>query len=254
MVHYLVTVAYKRTADDVARSARTRARILAAALAAVREGGFAAASVRAVALRAGVSVGCVYRHFHSKGHLLEEVFRTASERELAVMTETARARASSPVAERLAACGEAFARRALAAPRLAYALIAEPAGPEVDAARLELRRGYRDVIASVLREGIARGELDPHDCEVMAAALVGAIAEALVGPLAAETVRASGREALVAALVGIWVRSLPLRDRHRRRPPRSAAQSRDLDHRGRARTPARTGTGDGHDQHDDRGR
>ncbi len=225
-------MAYRRTAQDRQRAARTRERILQAALELVRAGGFAAAHVRAVAARAGVSVGSVYRHFGSKGGLLEEVFRLASERELSVMTETARAYADAPVTERLAACGEAFARRALAAPRLAYALIAEPAGAEVDAARLELRRAYRDVLALALREAVAREELERHDCEVLAAALVGAMAEALVGPLARETVRASGREALVAALVGIWVRALPLRrERRCQQPaaagsPKSAAQTK----------------------------
>ena len=66
---------------------------------------------------------------------------------------------------------------------LAYAQIAEPVDPAVESERLRLRRGYRDVFADVLEDGMASGELAPHDSQTVAAALVGALGEALVGPL-----------------------------------------------------------------------
>ncbi|MEP4522751.1 MAG: hypothetical protein ABJ005_02005, partial [Alloalcanivorax venustensis] len=78
-----------------------------------------------------------------------------------------------------------FARRALAAPRLAWALIAEPVEPEVDAERLRYRAAYAALYQRVLDQGVADGELPPQPTALAAAALVGAIAEALVGPLAA---------------------------------------------------------------------
>jgi hypothetical protein len=77
---------------------------------------------------------------------------------------------------RLAACVEAFVRRALAEPVRAYALIAEPVDPAVERERLAFRRAYADIFASILR-GRAL------DTELAAAAIVGALAEALVGPL-----------------------------------------------------------------------
>ena len=90
-----------------------------------------------------------------------------------------------PAAERVAAAVEAFCRRALAGPVLAYAQIAEPVDPAVEAERLRLRVGYRDAFARVLEDGVAAGELRPHDTRTVAAALVGALGEALVGPLSA---------------------------------------------------------------------
>jgi hypothetical protein len=67
---------------------------------------------------------------------------------------------------------------------------------------LTLRRGYRDVFAGLLREGIDAGELPEQDVETVAAGLVGAIGEALVGPLSpAAPGRRSRNEALVASLV-----------------------------------------------------
>ena len=93
----------------------------------------------------------------------------------------------------------AHSRRALASPTLAYAQIAEPVEQEVEAERLVLRRGYRDAFARILEDGIDRGELEPHDTQTYGAAILGAISEALVGPLSDP--RPRKREALIASLV-----------------------------------------------------
>jgi AcrR family transcriptional regulator len=202
---------YRPTERTEARKLATREAIVAAALARVAAGGYASASVQAVAEGAGVAVGTVYRHFPSKSELFAEVFRRASERELDVVVEVSAAD-GRPAAERIAAAVEAFCRRALAGPVLAYALIAEPVDPAVESERLRLRIGYRDAFARVLDDGITAGELRPHDTQTVAAALVGALAEALVGPLSAR--QAGSKEALVATLVQFSQEALPhARDR-----------------------------------------
>ena len=193
---------------------------MAAALAQVAEGGYSSAAVQPIARRAGVAVGTLYRHFPSKSRLFAEVFRRTAQRELDVVAEVAGLRheagldAGHPTrsaAERVVAAVEAFCRRALAGPVLAYAQIAEPVDPAVEAERLTLRKGYRDVFASVLEDGVAAGELRPHDSQTLAAALVGALGEALVGPLSPAS-RSEGRghhEALVATLVQFCWDALP---------------------------------------------
>lgn len=202
---------YRPTRRTEARKLATREAIVDAALAQVAAGGYASASVQAVARRARVAVGTVYRHFPSKGDLFAEVFRRASQRELDVVVEVS-ADDGRPASERIAAAVEAFCRRALAGPVLAYALIAEPVDPAVESERLRLRTGYRDAFARVLDDGIAAGELRPHDGRTVAAALVGALAEALVGPLAAHGT--GSKEALVATLVQFSQEALPhARDR-----------------------------------------
>jgi AcrR family transcriptional regulator len=192
---------YRPTERTEARKAETRERIAAAALEQVAQGGYASASVQAVAGRARVATGTVYRHFPSKADLFAEVFRRASQRELDTVTEIARDAARPPL-ERIALGAEAFARRALAGPVLAYALLAEPVDPLVDAERLAFRRGYRDAFAAVLDEAVEAGDVEPCDTQIVAAAIVGALGEALVGPLSPG---ANGsrrrREALVATLV-----------------------------------------------------
>lgn len=198
---------YRPTERTEARKAATRERIVSAALDQVAEGGYAAASVQAVAARAGFAVGTIYRHFPSKAELFAEVFTRASQRELDVLVEVSGE--DGRAAERVAAAVEAFCRRALAGPVLAFALLAEPVDPAVESERLRLRRGYRDAFAAVLEDGVAAGELRPHDVQTLAAVLVGGLGEALVGPLSAREGR--GRhEALVASLVQFSLNSLPI--------------------------------------------
>jgi AcrR family transcriptional regulator len=197
---------YRPTERTEARRAATRERIVTAALAQVGAGGYASAAVQTVAERAGVAVGTLYRHFPSKGDLFAEAFRRASQRELDVVIDVSAADGRS-AGERVAAAVEAFCRRALAGPVLAYALLAEPVDPAVEAERLRFRIGYRDAFARVLADGVSDGELRPHDTHTVAAALVGALGEALVGPLS--TANGGFHEPLVATLVQFCEEALP---------------------------------------------
>src|SRR3954468_12750646 len=165
------------------RRAATRDAILAGTLSLVARGGWSAASMHDVARRSGVATGSLYRHFPSKGDLLAEVFAEAAGREQAIVADIAGDASRSPLA-RLEAAIEAFARRAGAAPTLAYALMAEPVDPAVEAARLESKRVYRALFAALLDEGVDEGPWPPLDAPAAASAIVGALQEALLGPLA----------------------------------------------------------------------
>ncbi len=165
----------------------TRDRLLRAARDLIEEGGYAAASVVAITARAGLAAGTLYRHFGSKEELFVELFRSVCDRELEAMRAAARG-SGGPTTERHTTRLEnvllTFAERALRRPRLAWALIAEPVDPLVDAERLLYRATYAALVADGLRAAIAAGELPDQDAVLTAAALVGACGEALVGPLA----------------------------------------------------------------------
>ncbi len=195
-------MAYRRTQAVQERLDATRARIVVAAHSLIAEKGYAGCSVALVADAAGVATGSVYRHFPDKGALFAEVFRTATQREVDAVAE-AGAKPGS-IEERVARAVETFAGRALRSPRLAYALIAEPVDPQVEAERLVYRRAYRDIFAQVIADAVDAGDLPPQDPEVTAAAVVGAMAEALVVPLHAGV--ASRRT--VPELTAFVVRSL----------------------------------------------
>lgn len=164
----------------------------------IQEDGWGAASVAAVAQRAGVAVGALYRHFPSKADLLVHVIRTVSQRELGAMHAAA---ASGDVAERFEAVVATYAHRTLKNRRLAWALVYEPVDAAVDAERLAYRLEYRAGMAALLREGIASGEIPAQDAELAAAAVVGVIAETLVGPLSPVAGDRRPEAEIVAAIV-----------------------------------------------------
>lgn len=178
----------------------TRERLLRSARELIEEGGYGAASVMAIADRTGVAAGTLYRHFPSKQELFVQVFRTVCAREERAMRAAAEHMSARPAPERLEGVLATFAQRALRNPRLAWALIAEPVDPLVDAERLAYRERYAQVIAEALRAGIAAGELPEQNIELTAAALVGGCGEALVGPLSPVSKKPPSDTEVVAAL------------------------------------------------------
>lgn len=180
---------------SVATTIPTRQRLIDATVELLAEGGYAAATVNALTARAGVAAGTLYRHFGSKEELFVEIFRTLSGREVEAMAVAGSG--DAPPLDRLEAAIEAFARRALAEPRVAWALLAEPVDALVDEARLEYRLRYRDLVVGLLDIAISSGDIPASDMEILAAAIVGGVGEALVGPLATGT---SDTESLVAEL------------------------------------------------------
>ena len=145
----------------------TRERLLAAARELIEDGGYGSASVAAIAERAGVAAGTLYRHFASKEDLFVDVFRSVcagEERAMRIAATTAHHDASA--AERLQDVLSTFAQRALRNPQLAWALIAEPVDPRVDAERIAYRARYAELIADVLEAGIVAGELPAQDARL----------------------------------------------------------------------------------------
>ena len=172
---------YRRTAAVVVRLEDNRARILDAARTLVAEGGWRQAQVAAVAARAGLATGTVYRYFPSKADLFAEVLANVSRRERDVVS--AIVDGGGPPAARLKDAVKTFTTRALRGHRLAYAMIAEPCEPELDKARLEWRAHLGEEFVRLIEMGQAQGVFRICDARIAAACVVGAFMEALVGPL-----------------------------------------------------------------------
>lgn len=198
-------MAYRRTERIEARLADTRAAILKATRRIIAESGFQEAQVAAVAAAAGVATGSVYRYFPSKADLLAETLRMICAREIEVVT--AIASSDAPPRAKFADALRVFAQRALRGSRLAYANIFEPAAPEVDDARFEIRRELADVFAGMLKEGIAAGVFARIDPALGAASVVGALLEGLVGPLAPER-RGRNDAAVIHEIVAFCLRAV----------------------------------------------
>jgi AcrR family transcriptional regulator len=195
-----------RVIEPPRRGGDTRARLLRAGVEVLEAGGYAAASVAAIADRAGVAAGTLYRHFPSKAELFVELFRAIGDAELVAMQDAASA--SRSAAEELEAVIGTFAGRALSRPRLAWALVYEPLDSLVDAERLRYRRDYAARLAAFVRERVDAGELPDQDPDTTAAALIGGIVEALVSPLSPVAGGNADPDAVIVALASFCRRAV----------------------------------------------
>jgi AcrR family transcriptional regulator len=176
-------MAYRRTENVVRRLAARHDAILAAAGALAGEAGINAVQIAPVAERAGIAAGTVYRYFPSKTELVAALVATVSERELSAMRRAADA-APGPLSA-LAAALTTFAAHALGDRKLAFALISEPVDADTGAARLAYRSALAAEIGHRLSAAMKAGYVPDQNIGATAPALVGALAEGLIGPLAA---------------------------------------------------------------------
>jgi AcrR family transcriptional regulator len=145
---------YRRTANVERRLAARHAAIIAAARQAASEGGMAAVQIAAVAQRAGIAAGTVYRYFPGKTDLVAALLTEISEREIAALRRAAEF-APGPLSA-LSAAIMTFGARALRDRRLAFAVTAEPIEAELDAARLSFRKALSAEFSARIAAAAAR--------------------------------------------------------------------------------------------------
>ncbi len=202
---------YRRTENVFRRLAEREQSILDAAGALASEGGMGAVQVAAVAARADIAAGTVYRYFPSKADLVAELVAAVAGRELDAM-KTAGDAAPGPLSA-LAACISTFAARALNQRRLAWAVLGEPVDAAVDAMRLDFRQSLADELEARIAIAIRSRRLPDQDARVAAPALVGALMEGLLGPLApSHDGDIAGSRAAVQAATLLALRALGMVD------------------------------------------
>ena len=175
-------MAYRRTANVLRRLNARHDAIVDAARDAASAGGMAAIQIVPVAERAGVAAGTVYRYFPGKVELVGALVESVAEREIEAVRKAADA-APGPLSA-VAAAVATFGARALRNRKLAWAVIAEPVDTDTDAVRQQYRRDLSAEIETRIRAAIAGGHLPDQDASLAASALVGALLEGLIGPLA----------------------------------------------------------------------
>lgn len=201
---------YRRTAAIELRLAAKREAILAAAEAAAAEGGMAAVQIAPVAQRAGIAAGTVYRYFPAKSDLVAALIAVAAERQVAAIRQAAGA-APGPLSTLAAAIGT-FAGGLAAQRRLAWAIIGEPAEPEIEAARMAYRAAICAELQTSLAAAIAAGHLPDQNAGLAASALLGALVEALVAPSARRSEDDAGAHEAVQNLTLFILRGLGVPD------------------------------------------
>jgi AcrR family transcriptional regulator len=224
-------MAYRRTERETARLAARYGAIIEAARALASESGLGAVQVVPVAERAGIAAGTVYRYFPSKDDLVAAVVSATSEREVAAIRAAA---AGAPGAlSGLAAAIAAFAAGTMRMRRLAFAMLAEAPPPypppqagegnqipppplagegREGAGRFVFRRHIAGEFESLIRAAIAAGQLPDQPPAAMAAAVIGATVESLVGPFAPTLVGQEAERAAVQEITLFALRALGVVD------------------------------------------
>jgi AcrR family transcriptional regulator len=157
----------------------TRERLLRAALDLYTTTGFLGTTTPAIAARAEVAEGTIYRHFTSKEHLLNEAYRRAHHWafEMLEALESDRVRKGP---DRLALLGRQIVAKAAQDPALIRMLLATAHGPFLDEPSQASRRRFREGIVQLVAMGKSDGQIRAGPAEVWAEVwllLVGYAAE-----------------------------------------------------------------------------
>lgn len=153
--------------------------IRAAAFIQFAERGYPVVTVRDIMKACGLTQGALYNHFKSKDELLHDII-ASTQGELERLCEQAVAEAGDDPRDKLAAFVRAYVMRHC---RLRVeALVANREIGWLDAGRVadirRSRRAIRDVVVTILSQGLERGVLDPpridgrHDLKATAMALL----------------------------------------------------------------------------------
>lgn len=221
-------MAYRPTEKTEARRKAQHQLLVDAALQIVAEGGFQSLTIASVSERAEVATGTVYKYFDAKAALCAEVFRIVTEKEvqqvllaafpdnaeqddlLELVSGSTGSQAGSgehTCTLRLRNALETFSRRALAGRKLAYALIAEPVDATVQQQRLKYRQAYAEIFQRLIEEGVISGEFSPQNACVSASAIVGALAETLLGSIAVSQ-EGLDRDARIEEILGFCLAAI----------------------------------------------
>ncbi len=159
----------------------TRQRLLRAALELYTTIGFRATTTPAIAARAGVAEGTIYRHFSGKEHLLNEVYRGAQRWGTGLVTEP-NGDGPVPAAERLRGIGQRLLESAAQDPSRARMLLRSREEQHLDERSREASREFRGALQQVIADGRATEQVRAGPPELWAdlwLALVGFAAERL---------------------------------------------------------------------------
>lgn len=163
------------------RMEQNREAILQSARELIAQGGIKDAQIQAIAERAGVSSGLVYRYFDNKSQVLIEVLSEAIQHEVKILNHIAESELSSK--QKLDKAVTTFLKRAMNSPQLAYSLMFEPVDAELEHERFRSKQLIKQSIKEILAAGKINGEFGFEDLNTAALCVVGAMTFVVIEPL-----------------------------------------------------------------------
>ena len=163
------------------RMEQNRQAILQSARELIAQGGIKDAQIQAIAERAGVSSGLVYRYFDNKSQVLIEVLSEAIQHEVKILNHIAESELSSK--QKLDKAVTTFVKRAMNSPQLAYSLMFEPVDAELEHERFRSKQLIKQSMKEILAAGKINGEFGFEDLNTAALCVVGAMTFVVIEPL-----------------------------------------------------------------------
>ncbi len=174
-------MSYKRSSLMQERMEQNREAILQSARELIAQGGIKDAQIQAIAERAGVSSGLVYRYFDNKSQVLIEVLSEAIQHEVKILNHIAESELSSK--QKLDKAVTTFVKRAMNSPQLAYSLMFEPVDAELEHERFRSKQLIKQSIKEILAAGKINAEFGFEDLNTAALCVVGAMTFVVIEPL-----------------------------------------------------------------------
>jgi len=143
----------------------TRDRRVRAALELFTTQGYHASTTPQIAAKAGVAEGTIYRHFESKEHLLNELYRAAVRLLLSFVQE---APASASCGARLRRIAEAWEKLAASDPALIKLVFLSRHGRLLDQRSNATMADLRSKLGGIIADGKASGEIRAGSVEIWA--------------------------------------------------------------------------------------
>lgn len=151
----------------------TRQRLIRAALELFTAQGYHVTTTPLIAKRAGVAEGTIYRHFDSKQHLLNELYRVAGRRVLRLVKDTDALKVGPR--EKLAELGRGLAAAAGREPGVARLFFIQRHGDLLDDESRKVARDFRLGLEALIAQAKAEGSVKPGAAEVWAAVWLGVV-------------------------------------------------------------------------------
>jgi AcrR family transcriptional regulator len=149
----------------------TRQRLIRAALELFTTAGYHLTTTPLIAKKAGVAEGTIYRHFDSKQHLLNELYRAAG-RWAGRLVKEADALKVGP-REKLAELGRGLVAGAAREPAVAQLFFLQRHADLLDDESRKVARDFRLGLESLMAQGKADGSVKPGAVELWAAVWLG---------------------------------------------------------------------------------
>lgn len=157
----------------------TRQRLIRTALELFTTRGYHDTTTAQIAKKAGIAEGTIYRHFASKQHLVNELYRAAQRWASKVVQEAARDPSATTARAQLTAVAHGLVDGAAHETAVVKIGLLEPLAPVLDDESRKTAREFRVALERVIAEGKAQGSVRTGAVDIWAGVWLATISHAL---------------------------------------------------------------------------